>query len=206
MDWKVALLCVALVGCGGGGDSGSTTTPAAPTPPAATPPAATPPSPVVSFGNGVRLVGAGLPHGRYRSVNGPTASCYWARLRDTTGSGASIIANSIGAGPRVVEILASDYAFESSSCAQWSQVVGPVTNAPAAPFADGIYIVGIDIQFGSWRANGSGSDCYWARLRNLTGLDDLIDNYFGSAVVTVTILSTDVGFASSGCGSWTRVP
>lgn len=158
-----------------------------------------------SFGNGTRLVNSQIPPGRYRSVNGSTASCYWARLRDASGATSSIHANDIGPGPRLVEILSSDFAFESSSCATWTQITGPVTASPTNPFANGVFLVGVDVQPGTWQSDGVGASCYWARLRNLTGAGDIIANYFGSAPALVTILPTDVAFEASQCGTWRRL-
>lgn len=165
-----------------------------------------PPSPY-TFGNGTHLVGAtALPPGRYRSNNAQTASCYWARLKDTLGESGSTLANDIGGGPRVVDILGTDAAFHSSNCATWSAVVAPVTPGPSAPFTDGIFIVGLDIQPGTWASDGSGASCYWARLRGFTGVStDTIANDFGPSPAIVTILPTDAGFEVSRCGTWTRI-
>ncbi len=89
-----------------------------------------------SFGNGVRLIGFDVRPGRYRSINNAAASCYWARLRNTTGSN-DIIANDLGSGPRLVEVLATDVAIESSGCLTWVEFSGPVTTSRTAPFFDG---------------------------------------------------------------------
>jgi hypothetical protein len=162
-------------------------------------------SPTAPFANGVYVVGLDVQPGLWRSQTSGSNSCYWARLKNTTGSD-DILANDIGIGPRVVEIVASDKAFESSSCSQWSRVIGPITSSPTAPFSDGVYVVGVDIQPGTWRSDGSGSSCYWERLRNFTGNDEIIDNYLGSAPAVVTILTSDVGFSASRCGTWSKVP
>lgn len=158
-----------------------------------------------SFGNGTRLVGSEIPAGRYRSVNASTALCYWARLRNTTGAN-NIIANDIGGGPRLMELLPTDVAVESSGCGAWREVVGAVTTSPTTPFTDGVYLVGVDIQPGTWRSNGAGTGCYWARLRNLRGEDEIIANSFGSAPAVVTVLASDVALDVSGCGTWSRLP
>ena len=158
-----------------------------------------------SFGNGTHLVGTDIPPGRYRSVNTSSALCYWARLRNLTGRD-DIIANDAGAGPRLVEILATDVAVESTGCSPWTEVTGAVTGSPTAPFGDGVYLVGVDIQAGTWRSDGTGTGCYWARLSNIRGQDDIIANNFGSAPAIVTVLATDVAFEVSRCGNWSRVP
>jgi hypothetical protein len=158
-----------------------------------------------AFGTGTRLVTTDVPPGRYRSVNAASGSCYWARLRNTSGSAAAIIANDIGAGPRLVEIVASDAAFESNRCGPWTEVSGPVTTSVTAPFGDGVYLVGVDIQPGVWRSNGTGMGCYWARLRNLRGEGDVIENVTGAAPALVAIGPSDLAFKANRCGTWTRV-
>lgn len=158
-----------------------------------------------AFGTGTHLVTTDIPPGRYRSVNAASGSCYWARLRNTSGSATAIIANDIGAGPRLVEIVASDAAFESNRCGLWTEVSGPVTTSVTAPFGDGVYLVGVDIQPGVWRSNGTGPGCYWARLRNLRGEGDVIENVTGAAPALVAIGPTDLAFKANRCGTWTRV-
>jgi uncharacterized protein YjdB len=158
-----------------------------------------------SFGTGTRLVSIDVPPGRYRSVNAATGSCYWARLRNTAGTAASIIANDIGAGPRLVEIVAGDVAFESNRCGPWTEVSGPVTTGVTAPFSDGVYLVGVDIQPGVWRSSATGSGCYWARLRNLRGEGDVIENFTGTSPTLVAIGPSDVAFKTNRCGTWSRV-
>lgn len=76
-----------------------------------------PSTPPAGIKNGVNLVGTDVQPGTYRSVN---ADCYWARLSGTSGSFDDIITNSVGA--TVVTISSSDVAFESRSCAPWTQV------------------------------------------------------------------------------------
>jgi hypothetical protein len=159
-----------------------------------------------SFENGTRLVGTDVPPGRYRSVNAPAAlSCYWARLRNTTGTDA-VIAQDIGAGPRLMELLASDVAVESSRCAPWTAISGPVTSSRTAPFGDGTYLVGVDIEPGTWRTNGVGASCYWARLRNLNRESSVIAQNIGEGPAIMTVLPTDVAVDVSRCGTWTRSP
>lgn len=61
-----------------------------------------------------------------------------------------------------------------------------------------------DIAPGTYRSSKGGS-CYWARLSNFTGqLSGIIANHFGSKGL-VTIRSSDKGFRSQGCGSWSKV-
>lgn len=157
-----------------------------------------------TFTNGTRLVGSQVLPGRYRSVNTGTASCYWARLRNLTGQG-DIIANELGSGPRLLEVLPTDLAIESSGCAPWAEIIGPVTSSPTAAFTDGMYLVGVDVAPGTWRSDGTGTGCYWARLRNINGTSAIIANNLQTAPAIVTVLASDVAISVSGCGRWSRV-
>jgi hypothetical protein len=71
-------------------------------------------------------------------------------------------------------------------------------------FGDGEHRVGADITAGTYRAPHAESGCYWARLRDFSGeLDAILANSNESGPTVVTIKSTDAGFESNGCGSWT---
>ncbi|MDR6555836.1 hypothetical protein J2809_000167 [Arthrobacter pascens] len=70
---------------------------------------------------------------------------------------------------------------------------------------DGTYKVGTHIKPGLYKATGTGSGCYWARLSGFSG-SQIKANAYGSARTYVQILPGDVGFETEGCGSWTTVP
>ena len=74
---------------------------------------------------------------------------------------------------------------------------------PNNTILDGIWRVGEDIQPGLYQTLGS--DCYWARLSNFTGKDDIIANGFTSGPTVVQISPRDTGFDSSSCGTWARI-
>ncbi|AHH93721.1 hypothetical protein GCM10010174_23700 [Kutzneria viridogrisea] len=86
---------------------------------------ATPTGPATSFGPGVHVVGTDILPGTYRTA-GPTDGalpiCYWAREKDTSGEFSSIIANDNAKGPTTVTIAATDGAFKTSGCQQWTKV------------------------------------------------------------------------------------
>ncbi|WP_157549873.1 hypothetical protein [Nonomuraea candida] len=66
------------------------------------------------------VVGTDIQPGTYRTT-GPASGfpmCYWARLRDTTGG---VIATGMPAGPVVVTIQATDKAFQTGGCADWTR-------------------------------------------------------------------------------------
>jgi hypothetical protein len=154
-----------------------------------------------TFGDGTYRVARDVPAGTYRASGGGT--CYWARLRSFSGDLDSILANDNARGPALVTILRTDKGFETHGCGRWTSNLGRITKSTTR-FGDGQFIVGTDIAPGTYRARG-GSTCYWARLSAFTGdLNSILanDNPRGSTIVTIS--SRDRGFASHGCGTWTR--
>lgn len=84
----------------------------------------------------------------------------------------------------------------------------PPTDPPPPPpealggFGNGSFVVGQDIQPGVYITE-AGYNCYWERRSGTGGTLDEInanDNAAGHAIVE--ILSSDVGFHSSGCDGW----
>ncbi|MFI7124417.1 hypothetical protein ACIBQ1_01905 [Nonomuraea sp. NPDC050153] len=67
------------------------------------------------------IVGTDIQPGTYRTA-GPTAGipmCYWARLRSATGDE---IASGMPSGPASVTVQATDKAFRTAGCAEWTKV------------------------------------------------------------------------------------
>lgn len=76
---------------------------------------------------------------------------------------------------------------------------------PKTSFTDGTYLVGTEIQPGTYRAQPV-SSCYWERLSGLSGASsDIITNEFTKGQALVTILESDMAFKSSKCGRWELV-
>ncbi|MGQ4358785.1 hypothetical protein [Streptomyces sp. SAS_272] len=81
---------------------------------------------------------------------------------------------------------------------------------PSSFSGEGQYLVGEDIQAGTYRTSGPEKDsiipnCYWARLKNASGeLDAIIanDNIQGQGRVTV---NKGEYFKTSGCQDWQKV-
>jgi cell division protein FtsB len=70
---------------------------------------------------------------------------------------------------------------------------------------DGTFVVGTDIQPGTYRSSASPS-CYWARLSGLDGsVDSIIANDNTDGPVVVTIAPTDKAFTDARCGSFTKI-
>ncbi len=161
-----------------------------------------PVGPVTSFGDGTFVVGTDIVAGTYKAT--PSGECYWARLHGTSDE-SDIIANHLAAGPAIVTISASDGAFVSQRCGQWTQTnTSPTSAGPVTGFDDGTYVVGTDVEPGTYKATPSGQ-CYWARLRSTADESDIIANHLASGPTTVTISATDGAFLTQRCGRWTKV-
>jgi hypothetical protein len=70
---------------------------------------------------------------------------------------------------------------------------------------NGTFVVGQDIQAGTYGTADPGYNCYWARLKNTEGgLESIITNGNSIGRTTVTIRPTDVAFETNGCRPWGR--
>jgi hypothetical protein len=140
--------------------------------------------------------------GTYRSLGGD--GCYWSRLKNFSGELGGILANDIASGPTVVTIKTSDKGFDSNDCATWTSNLKRITKSRTT-FGEGTFIMKTDIAPGTYRSK-AGKDCYWARLGNFSGeiIGGVVANGLGSAHPVVTIKSSDAGFTSHDCGSWTK--
>lgn len=158
---------------------------------------------VPSFENGKHLVGTDIQPGIYRNAEAGDG-CYWARLSGVGGEFGDIIANDNSAGPTIVEILATDKAFESTRCGKWRMEVNQITESMTS-FGPGTFVVGTDIEPGTYRNSGDGS-CYWARLSNFQGgFDALTANENADGQTIVEIAASDAGFTSARCGTWEKI-
>lgn len=83
--------------------------------------------------------------------------------------------------------------------------------AGTTAFDQGTYVVGRDIEPGSYRTAGprpgdSIQFCYWKRLKNASGdASSLIAFDVAKGPSTVTISKTDGAFKTSGCQAWVKV-
>lgn len=153
------------------------------------------------FGEGLWLVGDEIAPGLYQTLDGGD-SCYWERLSGLGGTMDEIVANEIGHGQEVVEISASDVAFNSERCGEWYEIIAP--DEPATTFGEGAVVVGVHAGPGTYAAPG-GDGCYWARLSGFGGtMGEVIANDLPSGRAIVTISASDAGFRSNGCGTWEK--
>ncbi|UNK47422.1 hypothetical protein [Arthrobacter sulfonylureivorans] len=160
-----------------------------------------PPRTVISR-DGTYKVGTGIKPGLYKASS--SDGCYWATLQGFSGSLSDINNNYFGTGNTYVRIKASDKGFKTSRCGNWKTVSSSGANASKIT-KDGTYRVGVDIKAGTYVSNGKGNSCYWATLDDFTeDLDDLRDNYIGSARTIVEIPKDAKGFKVHRCGTLVR--
>jgi hypothetical protein len=76
-----------------------------------------------SLGNGTYVVGVDVKPGAYRTA-GPdgNSTCWWYRLKDTSGEVSAQIASGFTEGPATVTIKETDGAFQSQGCQTWTKV------------------------------------------------------------------------------------
>lgn len=154
------------------------------------------------FVDGTYTVGKDIQAGTYRT-RVASSGCYFERLSGFGGTLSEIIANDNTDFPAIVTIAATDKGFKSSNCGTWTQDVSQITKSKTT-FPDGMYMVGTDIQAGTYKSSGQGS-CYYSRLSNFSdaGIDGIISNDNTDSAAIVAISATDAGFKSSNCGTWT---
>ena len=97
----------------------------------------------------------------------------------------------------------------------------PPVPVPAADartsFGDGAWLVGPEIEAGTYRTDGPSSGCYWARLAEFSNVKTFLDRSDAAAesdtgpeigadeVIVVRIREGDAAFETIGCGTWRRV-
>jgi len=155
------------------------------------------------FGDGNHIVGTDIQPGTYRTRKA-SSGCYYSRLSGFGGSLGEIISNENTDAPAVITIAATDKGFKSTRCGTWTQDLSAITSDQTT-FGDGIFIIGTYIQAGTYKSSGSDS-CYYSRLRGFSGsLGDIISNENTDSSAVVTIASSDKGFKSTRCGTWTKL-
>ncbi|TSC86236.1 MAG: conserved hypothetical cytosolic protein [Microgenomates group bacterium Gr01-1014_7] len=159
------------------------------------------PDPNPHFVDGTFAVGKDIQPGTYRT-RVASVGCYYERMADFTGGINSTLANDNTDYPAIVTILATDKGFKSKRCGTWTQDLTAITKIKTT-FIDGMYIVGTDIQPGTYKSSGQTS-CYYERMADFTGgINSTLANENTDTAAIVTITSSDKGFKSSRCGTWT---
>jgi hypothetical protein len=163
----------------------------------------------VTFGDGSYQVGIDVAPGTYR-LREPPGRCTWQRFGDPATDAAPLAMRS-APGFAVVTILPTDSRFVSSGCGTWSEDLSAVLLPGQAIPGDGVFIVGTDVEPGTYQ-NGGDADvlephgplCLWARLSDLADPSHALQSGLGRERFTVTIEATDAGFQTDGCEGWVR--
>ncbi len=156
-----------------------------------------------NFSDGTFQVGTDIKPGTYRTREG-SSGCYYERLSGFSGEFDDILANGNANAPAIITIKPTDAGFTSQDCGTWTKDLSAITKSKTS-FGEGAYIVGTDIEPGTYRNSGS-SGCYYERLSNFTGgFDGIIANGNADEPAVVTIEPTDAGFQSNDCGTWTML-
>ena len=152
------------------------------------------------IGDGTWLVGAEIAAGTYIAPG--SVFCYWELLSGFGGTLDEIIAAGFSEGRQIVTIKKTNAGFKTNDCGRWR--LASEMAAPVESMTDGTWLVGPEVQPGTYTAPG-GDLCYWERLSGFGGsLDEIIAAEFGEGRQIVTIEATDEGFRTNGCGEWMR--
>lgn len=164
------------------------------------PPTATPDPNLIR--PGTYIVGTDIHPGIYRGQAGYGLfqSCYWARLKDLSGTLDATIANDNSIGRFYVEIAESDYAFETKcELIFLNSLPGPPDEFPQN-IVPGTYIIGIDIQPGTYKGQAGTEildSCYWARLKNVSGgMNSIIANDNATGQYYIQVQSGDFALST----------
>ena len=77
--------------------------------------------------------------------------------------------------------------------------------AEANSVTEGVWVVGVDIKPGTYRAQGVSSDCYWSITTTGSNGGDIIDNDIPGGGNPQVTLEEGQDFETSRCGDWTLV-
>ena len=156
-------------------------------------------------GDGTYLVGTDIQSGTY--VSNSPGYCSWYRLSSLNGASNNIIdSGNTSSGKQYVTIAPSDVAFKTLSCSTWSLASAQpaaVTHRTGTIPGDGTFLVGPDVQSGTYVSNSPGY-CSWYRLSSLDGAsNNIIDSgNTSSGKQYVTIAPSDVAFKTLSCSTW----
>jgi len=143
---------------------------------------------------GTYIVGTDIQPGIYVGNAGfdLLGSCYWARLSNLSGND-NINANDNAEGLFYLEVLPTDIALETRCD------ITPIDKVPQrgeflTKLPSGIYIIGRDIEPGIFKGE-AGADflesCYWARLSNVSGINNILANNNATGQFFIEVLPTD---------------
>ena len=163
-----------------------------------------------SFEKGTWAVNREIAPGTYSADVPDGSTCFWSRLSSFSGEPNAFAATESTIGHSVATIRDFDAGFYSDGCGVWFEVSDELTTSedePASVFDDGVYLVNRDVAAGTYIASGiEGEACYWSRVTGFDGDDfNQLTLYASRGQAIATILSSDAGFRSFGCGTWQQI-
>jgi serine/threonine protein kinase len=174
----------------------------------ATTPATALPQTVMSK-DGVYVVGIDIQPGTYHTTGARSTAnggqCYYALLSSTNTN--DIIDNNNVTGPATITIGKRVKAVDITDCNPWRKP--PATAHPSTVMSkDGVYVVGVDIQPGTYRTTGArstanGGQCYYALLSS-TNTNDIIDNNNVTGPATITFKKRVKAIDITDCNPWRK--
>lgn len=158
---------------------------------------------ITKYESGMYKVGTDIEPGLYKSSG---SVLYWARLKGFSGELDDIISNGNPVGCAIVEIKTEDKGFQTDGSGYWVKIDDTYNPETITTFGDGEYIVGKDIEPGTYKSEGAASMGYWARVKGFSGeLPDIIANGNPTGSIIVEIGESDYGFKTWGNGMWTKI-
>jgi hypothetical protein len=147
---------------------------------------------------GTSLVGTDIEPGIYVGLAGESMmdSCYWERLSNLSGDMDAIIANGNAIGLFYVEVLETDRAL-TTDCELLPIHAVPAPDQPYTEIGPGTYIIGRDIEAGTWKGQAAEGDmCYWERMSCVQGtFDCIITNNNAEGQFFVEVAPSDVALS-----------
>ncbi len=155
------------------------------------------------FGPGAYQVGVDIAPGIY-TADQNDGRCLWFTLDDFTHHpNPDQVLNWWKVGQPVVQLTKEDNAIYSIRCGSWHRRFEPKPELPLTEFKGGSHLVNIDIAPGTYIANSGEEDCNWFRTTTFGGSTaDDSGGYVSTGQQIATILPSDTGFFSAGCGTW----
>ena len=147
--------------------------------------------------DGFYRVGVEIASGRWES-DGTGDDCFWTRLDDQQDP----LAVHFGLAGGVMTVRENDAEVSMRDCGEWLYIEeekNVLAEDAAESKSDGFYRVGVEIVPGRWESDGTGDDCFWARIDDQ---QDPLDVHFGLAGGSMTILESDFEVHMRDCGEF----
>ena len=166
------------------------------------------------FSSGSYMVGLHIEPGTYIASPRTNGGCRWSRVRRFGGTESDVITSGSSDARWIVTIEPQDEGFVTYGCGTWRSIDTALRLGPFESFDDGSYIANVEVTMGTYIADvptqafKGGKPvpvCRWYRVSSFGHTaNSIIDTGGGKGRIEVTIAESDVGFVSTGCGSWRK--